>query len=110
VKRAERRERLRNRRAAISFDFSSQGLHFTCTSGKFDDGRLGKLFLQNNKTNSAAGILASDSAIAASLALQHGCESGTLRRAVQRDVNGVASGPLGVALDIIAKDDDRASN
>jgi hypothetical protein len=105
MKREEKRERLRNRRAAISFDLQSQGLTFTVTYGKFDDGHLGEVFLRNHKTSSAAGILASDSAIAASLALQHGCDLETLRRALQRDGSGAATGPLGAALDIIAEDD-----
>jgi hypothetical protein len=109
MRREDKRERLRNRRAAISFDFNSQGVRLTATYGKFDDGRLAEIFLRNHRTNSAAGIFASDSAIAASLALQHGCELETLRRALQRDANGNASGPLGAALDFIAKDNDHAN-
>jgi hypothetical protein len=50
-------------------------------------------------------VNARDSAVAASLALQFGCPLETLRRALLRDAHGVASSPLGVALDIIAESD-----
>jgi ribonucleoside-diphosphate reductase alpha chain len=43
--------------------------------------------------------MASDAAIAASLALQFGCPAEVLRRALKRDGQGKASSPLGVALD-----------
>jgi len=49
-----------------------------------------------------AGIMASDAAIAASLALQFGCPADVLRRALSRDARGNATGPLGIALDLIA--------
>jgi hypothetical protein len=46
--------------------------------------------------------MASDAAIAASLALQYGCPAEVLRGALSRDSDGVASSPLGVALDLEA--------
>jgi hypothetical protein len=46
--------------------------------------------------------------VAASLALQYGCPAEVLRRAVARDSQGNASGPLGAALDRIATDDGAA--
>jgi hypothetical protein len=41
-----------------------------------------------------------DSAVVASLALQHGADLETLRGALLRDSSGEASGPLGCALDL----------
>jgi hypothetical protein len=96
------RNRLQNRRGSITFDIESCSLLFTVTASRFDDGRLAEVFVQNHKADSAAGIMASDAAIAASLALQFGCPAETLRKALCRDSRGNASGPLGVALDIIA--------
>jgi hypothetical protein len=93
------RRRLRDRRGCLTFVLESGGLSFTATVGHFDDGTLGEIFLRNHKADSAAGIMASDAAIAASLALQFGCPLETLRRALSRDARGNASGPLGVALD-----------
>jgi hypothetical protein len=47
---------------------------------------------------------ARDSAIVASLALQHGTDIETIRKALCRDSNGRATGTLGVALDLLADD------
>jgi hypothetical protein len=96
------RRRLRNRRGALSFDIEAQGLRFTCTVGHFEDGHLAEIFIRNHKVDSHAGIMASDAAIAASLALQFGCPVEVLRKALSRDARGNATGPLGVALDRLA--------
>ena len=46
-----------------------------------------------------AGINAQDAAVVCSLALQHGVPLSTIRRALMRNSQGRASGPLAVALD-----------
>jgi hypothetical protein len=97
------RERLRNRRRSECFELELHGLRYTCTFSRFDDGRVAEVFLQNHKPGSQSDSNARDSAIAASLALQHGCLLDTLRRALLRDAHGNASTPLGRALDIIAE-------
>jgi hypothetical protein len=48
-------------------------------------------------------------AVAGSLALQHGCEFETLRRAVLRNPDGGAASPLGMALDLIAAETEAVS-
>ena len=93
---------LPDRRASLTFEIESQGLRFTCTESRFADGSLAEVFLQNHKAGSMAGINAQDSAVVCSLALQHGVPLETIRRALMRDARGVASGPLGTALDRIA--------
>jgi hypothetical protein len=95
------RRRLPNRRDSTVFVIESQGLSFTVTASAFDNGELGEVFITNHRAGSGAGIMASDSAIAASLALQFGCPFSVLRKALSRDSRGKASGPLGVALDLI---------
>jgi hypothetical protein len=70
---------------------------------RFPDGRIGEIFLTNHKTNSAADVNARDAAIAFSFAVQHGADAEAIRRALCRDSQGRASGPLGEALDVIAK-------
>ena len=97
------RQRLPDRRGSLTFALQAGGLRFTATVSKFNDGSLGEVFLQNHKADSAAGIMASDAAIAASLALQFGCPVDVLRRALSRDARGNATGPLGVALDMLAQ-------
>jgi ribonucleoside-diphosphate reductase alpha chain len=96
------RERIPNRRASVSFAFELNGLRFWATFSRFPDGRLAELFLSNHKSNSAADANARDSAIVASLALQHGVPLETIRRALLRDSHESPSTPLGAALDIIA--------
>jgi ribonucleoside-diphosphate reductase alpha chain len=98
------RVRLPNRRSSTTFEVEACGLRFTATASPFDDGRLGELFLTNHKAGSAAGIMASDAAVVASIALQHGVPLETIRRALMRDSHGKPSGPLGAALDLIAGD------
>jgi ribonucleoside-diphosphate reductase alpha chain len=104
---AQQRERLPNRRISETFELEIAGLRYTCTIGRFPDGRIGEIFLNNQKSNSAADANARDSAIVFSIAVQHGADVETIRRALCRDSHGDASGPLGEALDCIAGDDER---
>jgi ribonucleoside-diphosphate reductase alpha chain len=96
------RERLPNRRDSETFSFEVGGLGYTATISKFPDGRLAEIFIQNHKTNSHADTEAKDSAVVASIALQHGIAAETLRRALLRDSHGRPSGPLGIVLDRLA--------
>ena len=95
------RRRLPNRRASISFDIEVAGLKYTATVSRYTDGRIGELFLNNHKSNSAADTNARDSAIVFSFAVQHGANPDAIRRALCRDSQGSASGPLGAALDLL---------
>jgi hypothetical protein len=78
-------------------------LKFTITVGRFADGRLAEIFAVNHRASSAAGIMASDGAIAASLALQFDYPVEVLRKAMSRDGQGRATSPIGVALDLISE-------
>jgi hypothetical protein len=95
------RNRLPNRRPAESFEVEVEGLIYTATVGRFPDGTTGELFLSGRRSNSSADTTARDSAIVLSIALQHGADLETIRRALCRDSQGRASGPLGAALDVI---------
>jgi hypothetical protein len=96
------RERLS--RDSISFDFEVSGLKYTATASRFPDGRIGELFLNNHKSNSAADVNARDAAITFSIAIQHGADPEAIRKALCRNGDGSASGPLGRALDIIGRE------
>ena len=96
------RERLPNRRLNESFDFEWRGMRFTATIGRFADGRLAEIFLTNGKVNTDADTAARNSAVTASIALQFGADLQTIRGALLRDGRGAPSGPLGVALDLVA--------
>jgi ribonucleoside-diphosphate reductase alpha chain len=95
------RRRLPQRRANESFELVCNGLHYTATIARFDDGSLGEIFLRNHEVGSA-DINARDAAVVASLALQHGVELNTIRHALIRDAKGAAASPLAMALDLIA--------
>ena len=93
---------LPNRRLAEIFELEVAGSRYTCTVGRFSDGRLAEVFLSNHKSNSAADISARDSAIVFSIAVQCGADPEVIRRALSRNSQGHASGPLGTALDHLA--------
>ena len=91
------RERPANRRASETFGIRCAGLSYVCTISRFPDGRVAELFLSNHKSNSAADTNARDAAITFSIAVQHGADPEAIRRALCRDSDGRASGPLGAA-------------
>ena len=64
-------------------------------------GDVAEIFLNTRKHGTAVDVSARDAAIAASLLLQHGCHVDTLRKALTRNSDGSASGPLAHALDIL---------
>lgn len=95
------RERLPDRRASETFQLDAGGLRYTATVSRFSDGRIGELFLNNTKSNSQSDCNARDAAITFSIAVQHGADPEVIRRALCRDSQGNASGPLGAALDYL---------
>jgi hypothetical protein len=99
------RQRLANRRAALTFDFEHAGLKYTATFGRFPGGRVAEVFIQNHKSNSGADVNARDAAIILSFALQHGADISAIGRALCRDPRGNPSGIMGVVLDLISKED-----
>src|SRR5262245_39794021 len=99
------RRRLPDRRRSETVDLTVNGLHYTATVNRYPDGRVAEIFIQNTKPGSASDFYARDAAVAASLALQHGCPLDVLRRALLRDAQGRAATPLGAALDLLADDD-----
>jgi hypothetical protein len=95
------RERLSNRRAHELLDLEHGGFKFTVGIGRFADGRLGEIFINSPKIGTAIDVTARDSAIVASIALQHGATVDELRHALSCNRDGSAGGPLAAALDLI---------
>lgn len=95
-----------NRRASENLTFMVGGLTYTATFSREPDGRISEAFLNNHKSNSAADVAARDSAIAFSFAVQHSADAHAIRRAMCRDSQGNASGPLGKFLDLILGGDE----
>jgi hypothetical protein len=97
------RERLPQRRASLLFDFESMGMRFTASVSRYPDGRISELFLDNHKAGSAIGTLVRDAAIIFSFAVQCGADADAIRRALGRDNQGRALGPIAEALDLITR-------
>jgi hypothetical protein len=96
------RRRLPDRRGSETFSLQCGGLPYIATISRFEDGKLGEIFLTNHKSGSDTDTAARDSAVVCSIALQFGTEVETIRKALCRDGRGNASGPLGVTLDMLA--------
>jgi hypothetical protein len=96
------RQRLPNRRASQQIAFICNDLKYVATVSFFPDGRLAEIFISNAKAGSHSDSAAKDSAVVCSIALQYGVPLETIRHALMRDSRGQASGPLGVALDLLA--------
>ena len=98
------RERLPGRRAHEAFSFVHGGFTYTAGIGRFEDGRLGEIFLNSSvKSGSIVESWARDAAVLASIALQCGADPVVIRGAVTRDHTGEAAGPVGKLLDILAE-------
>ena len=97
------RDRLPDRRLAERFEFKVGNISYTAQLGYYLDGRLGEVFLNAGKIGAESDVVARDSAIAVSFALQHGCAAETIRAAFMRDESGKSEGPLGVLFDKIAE-------
>lgn len=96
------REYLPNRRLSQTFSFECNGLAYSATISRYPDNTLAEIFISNSKAGSHSDSAAKDSAVVASLALQHGVPLDVIRKALLRDSHGRPSSPLGCALDAVA--------
>ena len=97
------RRRLPNRRGSTTFDVVVANLKYTATVSFFPGtDQIAGIFLTNHRASSDAGAAAADSAVVASLALQHGVPLEVIRKGLMRDSRGQARTPLGAVLDLIA--------
>lgn len=78
-----------------------RGITFTATLGLYDDGTLGEIFLRTGKSGTDVQIAMDEAAKAISFALQWGVPFESMRRAMPRDDDGIAEGPLGTLLDLL---------
>jgi hypothetical protein len=96
------RTRLPNRRPNETQEFDRDGIHVKMTIGYKPDGSIGEVFLNADRADSMLDVLMSDAAIIASIALQHGVPIRQIVHALKRDRFGIASSPIGAALDRIS--------
>jgi hypothetical protein len=101
------RRRLPQRRFHELLDFEHAGSRYTAGLGFFETGGLAEIFINvPGRSGTAIEAVARDAAILTSICLQYGASAETIRRALTRNSDGSAGGPLGFVLDLLA----RASN
>lgn len=93
------RERLRERHGSETFSLDAFGIRWHVSFSRFDDGRIGEVFIDGPKAGADMAAVARDAAICLSLAFQHGVPPHRLREAVTRSENGEPAGLVGVVLD-----------
>ena len=86
------RARLPNRRAAEIVEFDHESRRYRATFGHLPDGKLGEVFIDTGKPNTAIQVHTDDSAVLTSLLLQHGVEPHVIAHSI--------SGPIRTALDV----------
>jgi hypothetical protein len=98
---ADHREQLSARRFSEMFELRHGGKRavFHVTLGRYDDGRIGEVFITGSKSGSDLEANVRDTAILVSLALQHGVPLATMAAAITREGDGSASTVIGVVLD-----------
>ena len=102
---SRQRRRLPQRRLHQLVDFQHAGYRYTAGLGFFETGELGEIFINvPGRSGSSIEAVARDAAILASICLQYGASAEVIRRALTRNGDGSASGPLGAALDLLARE------
>ena len=98
------RKMLPNRRRAENVKFRWNGTALFLSTGYYDDGTLGEVFISAGKLQSGMDTAAKDVGIAISMALQHGCSVETLHHAFLRKNDAEPEGIAGVVMALIIKD------
>jgi hypothetical protein len=105
------RRRLPQRRSHELLDFEHAGHHYTAGLGFFETGGLAEIFINvPGRSGSAIEAMARDAAILTSICLQYGASAETIRRALTRNSDGSAGGPLGLVLDLLAQASNQAED
>ena len=97
---------LPERRAAETVTVVCRNQPVTITTGFYDDGSLGEVFIGTTKNGTDLAAVARDAGVLLSLALQHGVPIESIRHAVTR--NGASGAPasiIGAVVDAVADHD-----
>jgi hypothetical protein len=85
---------------AISFVHWQQRFHAGLGRDHVN-GPILEVWINTGKSGTQAETYARDAAVLISLGLQYGVPLSVMRRAIMRDLDGAASGPIGKLLDLI---------
>ncbi len=97
------RERLPERRNGETLEFDLRTLRYTANLGKYEDGRIGEVFLRSGKAGTDTAIACQETAICLSFALQYGGTVEQISAALPRHPDGTAQGAMGTLFDILAE-------
>jgi hypothetical protein len=97
------REILPPRRQSETFEVVFSGVQVTVSFGRYQDGRIGEVFLSTRKAGSPVDIAARDTAVLMSLLLQYGCSARIMARALTADAHGTPEGLAGQVAEIIER-------
>lgn len=95
------RKILPDRRQSANEDVTFAGVQVSVSFGRYDDGRIGEVFLSTRKAGTAIDIACRDTAVLISLLLQHGCPASTIGRATTADAHGQPEGLAGIVAQLI---------
>jgi hypothetical protein len=101
------RERLPNRRNAFVYEYNHDDQVYVAHVGRYGDhenGRIGEIFVSGEKVGTGIDTGAREASTILSIALQCGAEFDSIRRALPRDPQGKATGPIGAVMDLIAEE------
>jgi hypothetical protein len=96
------RERLPNRRAAMTIGIEHGGQQFTVTVGFYPDNRPGEVFTHGIKTGSSLDALLADACVLVSVLMQHGITPVELASSTGRQGGGGPASVIGAVLDLLA--------
>lgn len=100
------RETLPGRRycETVKIRHAQQRAAYHVTVGRYEDGRLGEIFISTNQVGSLTDAMARDLAVLMSLCLQHGCQIETIKHALTREGDGTPSTIAGAVADKLLED------
>lgn len=99
---SSRRATLPTKRLGESFEIQFAEHRLRVQISEFPDGRLGEIFMNASKPNSAVDNTCSDIAILMSLLIQHGLKPAAIGHALRRNPDGSPASFAGVIADVLA--------
>jgi len=103
------RDVLPNRRESFNCTIEFQGERYDITTGFYEDGRLGEIFINRIRDKTAARLgqhldaVCRDTAILMSMSLQYGAKLSDMKHSITRDEDGSPMSILGAIVDASSK-------
>lgn len=96
------RKRLSNRRRHEAFKIKHWDMIYNIGFGRsIDDETVQEVFIHSGQSGTQAEMLARDSAVILSIALQYGVPKDVLKKSITRNEDGSPAGPIGAIIDLL---------